>query len=246
MNEAVEVRGIWKEYTKGVVQANLRETLLSYPKRLFLPKKEKFAALCDINFTLQKAESLALVGPNGAGKSTLLKILARITPPTRGECIIHGKIASLLEVGTGFHPDLTGRENIYLNGSILGMKKAEIKNCFDEIVDFSGVEPFIDTQLKKFSSGMQMRLAFSVAAFLNADILLIDEVMAVGDAEFQQKSAAKLKSITRNEGKSVILVSHDLALLPQLCTRGILLDNGKITADTDIGQCIQLYRDEGE
>ncbi len=244
MKTAIEVKEIWKEYLKTESSgANLRETLLRMPRQLFKTRQEKFYALQNVNFSLEKGESIALVGKNGAGKSTMLKILARITPPTRGECIIYGKIASLLEVGTGFHPELTGRENIFLNGSILGMKKNDINARFDEIVEFSGVASFIDTQLKKYSSGMQMRLAFSVAAFLNADILLIDEVFGVGDTEFQQKSLEKLRQISQDKGKSVIFVSHDLDILSKLTTRGILLQDGCITADTDIHSCISKYRD---
>src|SRR5579872_3896351 len=172
-------------------------------------KQEEFWALQNVSFNVMPGESIGIVGRNGAGKSTLLKILSKITPPTKGKIISRGRIASLLEVGTGFHQELTGRENIFMNGSILGMKKAEIKSRFDEIVDFSGVEKFLDTPLKHYSSGMQLRLAFAVAAFLEPEIMIIDEVLAVGDAEFQKKCLGKMDDVSKS-GRTILFVSHDL------------------------------------
>jgi lipopolysaccharide transport system ATP-binding protein len=180
-------------------------------------------ALKDINFEVQPGEVLGIIGRNGAGKSTLLKILSRVTEPTTGRIIMNGRVASLLEVGTGMHPDLTGRENIYLNGAILGMTKAEINQKLDEIIDFSGVERYIDTPVKRYSSGMHVRLGFAVAAHLEPEILIVDEVLAVGDAEFQKKCIGKMKDVSTNEGRTVLFVSHNLGVIKQLCQRGILL-----------------------
>ncbi len=196
---------------------------------------EDFWALKNISFQVEQGESIGIIGKNGAGKSTLLKILSKITPPTEGKIISRGRIASLLEVGTGFHPELTGRENIFLNGSILGMRKKEINASFDEIIDFSGVEKFVDTQLKHYSSGMQLRLAFAVAAFLNPEILIIDEVLAVGDADFQKKCIGKMEGVTKS-GRTILFVSHQMGLVNQLCSRAILLNNGKVQINdkTDI------------
>lgn len=226
----IEVNHVWKEYQKGIDRRykSLRDTLVGMSNRLFGTEKEKFWALEDIDFKVEAGESIGIIGRNGAGKSTLLKILSRITPPTKGEIILRGRVASLLEVGTGFHPELTGRENVFFNGSILGMKHAEIKRKFDEIVDFSGVESFIDTPLKHYSSGMQMRLAFSVAAHLDSEILLIDEVLAVGDSEFQKKCIGKMDDVSKGDGKSILFVSHNLTALSNLCPKSVLLSNGKI------------------
>ncbi|MCF8342336.1 MAG: ABC transporter ATP-binding protein [Chitinophagaceae bacterium] len=185
-------------------------------------------ALKDINFEVQKGEILGIIGRNGAGKSTILKILSQITSPTTGKIIINGKIASLLEVGTGFHPELTGRDNIFLNGSILGMNKNEIKRKFDEIVDFSGVEAFIDTPVKRYSSGMYVRLAFAVAAHLEPEILIIDEVLSVGDFDFQKKALGKMQKISSSEGRTVIFVSHNIPAVRNLCSSGLLFVNGEI------------------
>ena len=193
-------------------------------------KEEIFWALNDISFSLKKGEVLGIIGKNGAGKSTLLKILARIVPPTHGSIEISGKVSSMLEVGTGFNPELTGRENIYLNGAILGMKKAQIDKNLNKIIDFSGVRKFIDTPVKRYSSGMQVRLAFSVAAHLKPQILLLDEVLSVGDMAFQRKSLAKMYSITKNEGTTAVFVSHDLNSVDMLCDKAILLDDGKIVS----------------
>ena len=185
---------------------------------------EEFWALQDVNFEVKRGEVLGIIGRNGAGKSTLLKILSRITEPTRGRVILRGRVASLLEVGTGFHGELTGRENIYLNGAILGMTSAEIKSKFDEIVAFADVERFLDTPVKRYSSGMYVRLAFSVAAHLEPEILIVDEVLAVGDAEFQKKSLGKMHSVAVKENRTVLFVSHNLQAVQSLCDRAVLLD----------------------
>jgi lipopolysaccharide transport system ATP-binding protein len=191
---------------------------------------EEFWALKDISFDIQGGERLGIIGCNGAGKSTLLKILSRITEPTSGTVTINGRVSSLLEVGTGFHPELTGRENIFLNGAILGMKKTEIKSKFDEIVSFSEIETFLDTPVKRYSSGMYVRLAFSVAAHLEPEILILDEVLAVGDIAFQSKCLNKIKSIG-GEGRTIIFVSHSVGSVSNLCTRAILLEKGVLVAD---------------
>ena len=198
-------------------------------------------ALRNINFEVKQGEVLGIIGRNGAGKSTLLKILSRTTAPTTGQIKIKGRVASLLEVGTGFHPELTGRENIFLNGAILGMSKLEINRKFEEIVDFSGVERYIDTPVKRYSSGMYVRLAFAVAAHLEPEILIVDEVLAVGDAEFQKKALGKMKNVSTNEGRTVLFVSHNMLAVKSLCTRGLLLDNGKIEATGKIEDVIYRY-----
>ncbi|WP_370003622.1 ABC transporter ATP-binding protein, partial [Winogradskyella sp.] len=184
-------------------------------------------ALRNISFEVKKGEVLGIIGKNGAGKSTLLKILSRVTSPTTGLIKTKGRIASLLEVGTGFHPEMTGRENIYLNGAILGMSKSEINKKIDEIIDFSGCLKYIDTPVKRYSSGMRVRLAFAVAAFLEPDILVVDEVLAVGDAEFQKKAIGKMQDISNSDGRTVLFVSHNMAAVKNLCTKGIVLENGK-------------------
>ena len=201
---------------------------------------EEFWALKDVSFEVQSGESVGIIGRNGAGKSTLLKILSRITEPTAGRAVVRGRLSSLLEVGTGFHPELTGRENIFLNGAILGMGRAEIGRKFDEIVSFSGVERFLDTQVKHYSSGMRVRLAFSVAAHLEPDILVVDEVLSVGDLDFQRKCLGKMEGVTR-DGRTVLMVSHDLAAVHRLCKRVILLDQGSIVLDSVTDEAIRTY-----
>lgn len=203
--------------------------------------KEDFWALKDVNFEVYPGEAIGIIGSNGSGKSTLLKILSKITPPTSGEIEIQGKVASLLEVGTGFHPELTGRENIFLNGAILGMSQKQIKANFDAIVDFSGVEQFIDTPVKRYSSGMYVRLAFAVAAHLEPDILLVDEVLAVGDAAFQRKCLGKMDEITSAQGRTVIFVSHNMSAIQNLCRRCVLLDHGRVKAVGETKQVIEGY-----
>ncbi|GAB4550950.1 MAG: hypothetical protein Tsb0014_45360 [Pleurocapsa sp.] len=203
-------------------------------------KKEEFWALNDICFELKQGEKLGIIGRNGAGKSTLLKVLSRITEPTKGKIKIKGRVASLLEVGTGFHPELTGRENIFLNGAILGMDKAEIKRKFDEIVDFAEVEKFLDTPVKRYSSGMYVRLAFAVAAHLEPEILIVDEVLAVGDIQFQKKCLGKMQDVSQ-EGRTVIFVSHNMTAIESLCNRGIFLRSGEIHYDGTPDEAIKKY-----
>lgn len=198
-------------------------------------------ALKDINFEVKEGEVLGIIGKNGAGKSTLLKLLSRVTSPTSGRIRIKGRTASLLEVGTGFHPELTGRENIFLNGAILGMTKAEIRSKFDEIVDFSGVERYIDTPVKRYSSGMYVRLAFAVAAHLDPEILIVDEVLAVGDAEFQKKCIGKMGDISKNEGRTILFVSHNMSAVRTLCTSGLVLYDGSIGYQGNIENCLNKY-----
>jgi lipopolysaccharide transport system ATP-binding protein len=197
-------------------------------------------ALKDVSFEIAPGDVVGFVGRNGAGKSTLLKILSRITEPTHGRVELHGRVSSLLEVGTGFHPELTGRENVYMNGTILGMKKAEIDERFDEIVDFSGVERFLDTPVKRYSSGMKVRLAFAVAAHMEPEILIIDEVLAVGDAEFQKKCLGKMQSVATG-GRTVLFVSHNLGAVQSLCSRGIFLAGGELMYDGSVKQVIEQY-----
>ena len=206
---------------------------------------EEFWALKDVSFKVYPGESIGIIGKNGAGKSTLLKILSKITPPTKGKIISRGRIASLLEVGTGFHPELSGRENIFLNGSILGMKKKEIIKRFDEIVGFSEVENFLDTPLKHYSSGMQLRLAFSVSAFLEPEILVIDEVLAVGDYMFQAKCIKKMTDICK-EGKTILFVSHNFQALKSLCKKGILLEKGNLNFTGEISDAINTYNSDSK
>jgi lipopolysaccharide transport system ATP-binding protein len=203
--------------------------------------EKEFWALKDINFEIKRGEAVGIIGRNGAGKSTLLKILSRITEPSTGRFEINGRVSSLLEVGTGFHSELSGRENIYLNGTILGMKRREVKAKFDEIVAFSGVEKFIDTPVKHYSSGMKVRLAFSVAAHLEPEILIIDEVLAVGDAEFQKKCLGKMDEVSKNEGRTVLFVSHNMAAINQLCSRAIVLNEGKVINDQEVISAIETY-----
>ena len=202
-------------------------------------------ALRDVSFEVPPGQVLGIVGRNGAGKSTLLKILSRITPPTKGRARVRGRIASLLEVGTGFHPEFTGRENIFLNGTILGMSEKEIRRKLDSIVDFAGVERFLDTPVKRYSSGMSVRLAFAVAAHLEPEVLVIDEVLAVGDAEFQAKSLGKMKDVSQAEGRTVLFVSHNLGAVRQLCERPILLESGAVVMDGDPALVIERYLQSG-
>ena len=229
---AIRAEGLGKAYSLGE-QSSLMSMGRRAPRRLHW-------ALEDISFAIHHGESVGIIGHNGAGKSTLLKLLARITEPTRGQATIYGRVASLLEVGTGFHPELTGRENIFMNGSILGMRRAEIARHFDEIVDFAGVEKFIDTPVKRYSSGMQMRLAFSVAAHLHPEILIVDEVLAVGDVQFQKKCMGKMGDVSRS-GRTVLFVSHNMAAVRQLTSRCILLSRGKVSFDGEPARAIERY-----
>ena len=201
---------------------------------------EEFWALKDVSFEIKQGDRVGIIGRNGAGKSTLLKILSRITEPTKGRIYIKGRVASLLEVGTGFHAELTGRENIYLNGAILGMSKAEIKRKFDEIIAFAEVEKFLDTPVKHYSSGMYVRLAFAVAAHLEPEILIVDEVLAVGDIQFQKKCIGKMEDVGK-EGRTVLFVSHNMSTVESLCSRGIVLESGRVYADNNAGEAIKVY-----
>ena len=203
---------------------------------------EDFWALSDLSFEVKEGERVGVIGRNGAGKSTLLKVLSRITEPTTGRVSLRGRVASLLEVGTGFHPELTGRENIYLNGAILGMSKAEIRRNFDAIVDFAGVEKFLDTPVKRYSSGMYVRLAFAVAAHLDTEILMIDEVLAVGDAEFQKKCMGKMDEVSHKQGRTILFVSHNMGAVSQLCNRVVCLERGRVALDTpDVSAGVRKY-----
>ncbi len=202
-------------------------------------------ALRDINFKVEQGDVVGIVGKNGAGKSTLLKILSRVTSPTTGDIKIKGRIASLLEVGTGFHPEMTGRENIFMNGSIMGMTKAEIRKKFDEIVEFAGVAKYVDTPVKRYSSGMMVRLGFAIAAHLEPEILVVDEVLAVGDAEFQKKAIGKMQDVSKGEGRTVLFVSHNMAAVRSLCTRGIMLKNGTVDFIGSIPDTLNHYLNEG-
>jgi lipopolysaccharide transport system ATP-binding protein len=207
--------------------------------------REEFWALKDVSFEIKRGESVGIIGRNGAGKSTLLKLLSRITAPTTGRIELDGKVASLLEVGTGFHPELTGRENIYLNGAILGMRRVEIKRKFDEIVAFAEVERFLDTPVKHYSSGMYVRLAFAVAAHLEPDVLIVDEVLAVGDAQFQKKYLGKMQAVSQNEGRTVLFVSHNMQAVRQMCRRVIFLKQGGIAYEGDPHEAISAYLGQG-
>ena len=206
---------------------------------------ESFDALRDVDFTIPQGEAVGIIGRNGAGKSTLLKILSRITEPTTGRAELHGRVGSLLEVGTGFHPELTGRENVFLNGAILGMRRREIARSFDEIVDFAGVERFLDTPVKRYSSGMYVRLAFAVAAHLDPEILIVDEVLAVGDAEFQRKSLAKMRDAAAH-GRTVLFVSHQMHTVLNLCTSALFLQAGELAFHGDVDTAMQRYRETFE
>ena len=258
---AVKVENLGKKYIIGHRSgefARFNETLSTFGKtlirRLKNPLKpydvslelEDFWAVRNVSFELKKGDRLGIVGHNGSGKSTTLKMLSRITTPTEGRITMAGRVASLLEVGTGFHPELTGRENIYLNGSILGMKRSEIRAKFDEIVDFSGVEKFLDTPVKRYSSGMYVRLAFSVAAHLNPEILVVDEVLSVGDAEFQKKCIGKMQDIASDNGKTILFVSHNLRAVQLLCNKGLLLDHGQMQFFGDVAQTASRYVESRE
>lgn len=245
---AIRVENLSKQYQIGEAQPryySLREQVADGVKRLLSrsdrDQEERYIwALKDVSFDVKQGEVLGIIGRNGAGKSTLLKILSQITEPTEGRALIYGRVGSLLEVGTGFHPELTGRENVFLNGTILGMTKAEIDRKFDEIVDFSGVEKFIDTPVKRYSSGMQVRLAFAVAAHLEPEILLVDEVLAVGDIKFQEKSLGKMNDVARS-GRTVLFVSHNMVGVQQLCSRGIVVDRGAVEFDGATDEAIMHY-----
>jgi len=218
--------GLWQSLKRGRIGPDTRE---------------EFWALKDFSLTVKRGDVVGVIGRNGAGKSTLLKLLSRITAPTTGRITLQGRIASLLEVGTGFHPDLTGRENIFMNGSILGMRRAEIRAKFDQIVEFAGIERFLDTPLRRYSSGMSVRLAFAVSAHLDPELLLLDEVLAVGDADFQRKCLGKMNEVAKNEGRTILFVSHNLASVAQLCNRVVVLQGGRLLCDADTTTGIAKY-----
>ena len=254
MNEiAIRVENLSKMYRIGRAQQRhdtLRDALVAAVRapleRLrrdshgYDDAKDTIWALKDVSFNVKRGEVVGIIGRNGAGKTTLLKVLCRITEPTEGRAVINGRVGSLLEVGTGFHPELTGRENIYLNGAILGMKRAEIERKFDEIVAFAEIEKFMDTPVKRYSSGMYVRLAFAVAAHLEPEILLVDEVLAVGDAAFNKKCLGKMGDVAR-EGRTVLFVSHNMAAVENLCSKAVLLENGQITSVGDVSHVVQWY-----
>jgi homopolymeric O-antigen transport system ATP-binding protein len=257
MSAAIRVENISKKY---ILQHQvggrsryvaLRDVLAHKAKSLFQKNRvdasrEEFWALKDVSFEIKQGEAVGIIGRNGAGKSTLLKILSRITKPTKGRIEIEGRVASLLEVGTGFHPELTGRENIFLNGAILGMHRAEIKKKFDEIVAFAEVEKFLDTPVKRYSSGMYMRLAFAVAAHLEPEILIVDEVLAVGDAQFQKKCLGKMQDVADKDGRTVLFVSHNIGAINQLCSRAILLNHGQVVACGETAKVTSRYLDSSD
>lgn len=243
--KAVKVENLSKQYYLGSRPAySLRDAIVGFFQNGRGSKRELWA-LNDVSFDLEEGDTLGVIGRNGAGKSTLLKILSRITKPTRGSVEIRGRVSSLLEVGTGFHKELTGRENIYLNGAILGMSRAEIEKKFDEIVAFSEIEEFLDTTVKFYSSGMYMRLAFAVAAHLEPEILIVDEVLAVGDSEFQKKCLGKMNEVSKT-GRTVIFVSHQMGSVAQLCQKAILLDKGKLILEGEANYVIEHYINQGK
>lgn len=239
-NIAIQISDLSKKYILGKKkESSLRNTIA----KLFQPQEsnsEDFWALNNVSFEIKKGEVIGIIGKNGAGKSTLLKLLSQITKPTKGKIEINGRVASLLEVGTGFHPELTGRENIFLNGTILGMTRKEVKTKYEEIVEFSGVEKFIDTPVKHYSSGMYVRLAFAVAAHLEPEILIIDEVLAVGDSEFQKKCLGKMNEVA-GHGRTVIFVSHNMEAIKSLCERALYLEKGEIIKDSNPAEVIDFY-----
>lgn len=260
MASAIEFENVSKQYRLGLVSTGtLRHDINRWWQTSILGKEDPYLkigetndrstkgnseyvwALKDINFKVEQGDVVGIIGKNGAGKSTLLKLLSRVTGPTTGVIRAHGRIGSLLEVGTGFHGEMTGRENIFMNGAILGMTRQEIQAKLDEIIDFSGCERYIDTPVKRYSSGMTVRLGFAVAAFLDPEILVVDEVLAVGDAEFQKKAIGKMKDVSTGEGRTVLFVSHNMGSIRSLCKRGILLENGRIKADGEVNSICDMY-----
>lgn len=265
MKTAIEFENISKQYRLGLVSTRtLSHDLNRWWQTAILHREDPYLkigetndratkgdseyvwALRDINFKVEQGDVVGIIGKNGAGKSTLLKLLSRVTTPTTGTIRARGRIASLLEVGTGFHSELTGRENIYMNGTIMGMSKAEVTRKLDEIVDFSGCERYLDTPVKRYSSGMTVRLGFAVAAHLDPEILVVDEVLAVGDAEFQKKAIGKMQDVSRGEGRTVLFVSHNMASMKQLCKNGVLLENGMVKYTGSISDTIGVYLSGGE
>jgi lipopolysaccharide transport system ATP-binding protein len=245
----IEVKGLGKRFEIGAATGGYMLLTEQITERLHRrgrkPKMQEFWALQDVDFDVQEGETFGVIGHNGAGKSTLLKILSRITPPTVGEARLRGRVGALLEVGTGFHPELTGRENVFLNGAILNMRRAEIQRRFDEIIEFADIGPFIDTPVKRYSSGMQLRLAFSVAAHLEPEILIVDEVLSVGDVAFQQKCLDRMEDVSR-QGRTIVFISHNLGSVRSLCDRAMLLSQGRINAIGGVGEVINEYIGEVE
>jgi lipopolysaccharide transport system ATP-binding protein len=251
MEPVIEIKNLSKKYKIGSRRekyVTLRDGLVNFFKNPIAAvkamKKNEFWALSGIDFSISRGEAVGIIGANGAGKSTLLKILSRITPPTEGEIKIEGRVSSLLEVGTGFNSELSGRENIYLNGAILGMSKKEIEAKMESIIEFSGVDKFIDTPIKHYSSGMSVRLAFSIAAHLDPDILIVDEVLAVGDADFQKKCLGKMDEVVKKSGRTIIFVSHNMDAVESLCDRVVLLKGGKVAGDGRADEIIEKYLGE--
>ena len=258
-NLSIRVENVSKKYRLGAIGGQtLREDLQSWAAKLKgkedpnskigasnIRATGDFWALKNISFEVQKGERIGIIGHNGAGKSTLLKLLSRVTAPSEGKISYNGRIASMLEVGTGFHPELTGRENVYMTGAILGMTKAEIASKLDEIVDFSGCERYLDTPVKRYSSGMMVRLGFAVAAHLDPEILVVDEVLAVGDAEFQKKAIGKMQDVSKGEGRTVLFVSHNMASVKSLCKTGVLLENGSVKYIGGINETVERYIGDG-
>ncbi|MDR0870011.1 MAG: ABC transporter ATP-binding protein [Planctomycetaceae bacterium] len=253
---AIQVSHLSKEYSLGTVgHGTLQKDMQSWwakirgkedPNTLLgsvptVPIRDRFLALNDVSFDIRRGEAVAVIGKNGAGKSTLLKVLSRIVAPDKGVARLRGKVSSLLEVGTGFHPEQTGRDNVYMNGAILGMSRQDIAKRFDEIVAFSEIEEFIDTPVKRYSSGMRVRLAFSIAAHFLAEIVILDEVLSVGDAFFQKKSMAKMETLLRNEGRTLLFVSHSFGSVKKLCQRGLLLEHGRLVLDAPVKEVLEAY-----
>jgi lipopolysaccharide transport system ATP-binding protein len=246
---AIRVSHLSKQYTLGGPHeqySTFRDAIVNSVKAPFkrfnrISSEGGFWALRDVSFDVEPGEVVGIIGRNGAGKSTMLKILSRITSPTEGKVELHGRVGSLLEVGTGFHPEMTGRENIFLNGSILGMKKREVENKFEDIVKFSEIEKFLDTPVKRYSSGMYVRLAFAVAAHMDTEILLVDEVLAVGDAQFQKKCLGKMDEVSKGEGKTVLFVSHNMSMISSLCRKGLLFEQGNIRFNGPVEDAINTY-----
>ena len=241
---AIQVENLGKNYRLGTLNsARLKRDFLSFFKKSAQAdsEEESIWALRDVNFEIKQGDAVGIVGKNGAGKSTLLKLLSRTTAPSTGSIKIKGKISSLLEVGTGFHPELTGRENVFLNGAIMGMSKRDIKARFDEIIEFSGVSRFVDTPVKRYSSGMYVRLAFAVAAHLETEIMIIDEVLAVGDVDFQKKCLGKMREVTGNQGRTVLFVSHNMASVKALCNHGLFLEKGQLRLSGTVQEVTEAY-----
>ena len=264
MSKVIEINNLSKVYDLGLVGTGTLSKDLNRTWARLLGKPDPYAtlvelndrtqksstnmvyALKDINFSVEQGEVLGIIGKNGAGKSTLLKTLSQITSPSTGSIKMKGRVASLLEVGTGMHPEMTARQNIYLNGSLMGMRRYEIRSKLDEIVAFSGIEKYIDTPVKRFSSGMRVRLGFAIAAFLEPEILIVDEVLAVGDSEFQKKAIGKMQDVSKGEGRTVLFVSHNMASVKSLCKRGIILQHGNLIMDNDIDLAVSQYLTDGK